>query len=65
VVCCDNGTIDTFEIAQTDKPFKTTSIGVGWEFFCITSGFVAGDVLCFKFNLLDGSPVGRVYKLSL
>ncbi|CAJ2645070.1 uncharacterized protein LOC123905280 [Trifolium pratense] len=22
-VCCDNGTIDTFDVAVTDKPFKT------------------------------------------
>jgi hypothetical protein len=65
LVCCDNGTIDTFEIALTDKPFKTTSIGLGWESFCLASEYVAGDVLCFKFNLFEGSNVARTYKLSL
>jgi hypothetical protein len=65
MVCCDNGTIDTFEIAVTDKPFKTTSIGEGWEIFCATSGFFAGDVLCFKFILFERGNVARVFKLTL
>jgi hypothetical protein len=65
LICCDNGTIDTFVIAQTDKPFKTTSIGVGWESFCIKSEFVAGDVLCFKFEWVDCSHVAHAYKISL
>ncbi|WJX91099.1 DNA helicase [Trifolium repens] len=65
MACCDNGTIDTFDIAMTDKPFKTTSIGLGWNEFCTTSEFVVGDVLCFKFSMFDCSNVGFVYKINL
>jgi hypothetical protein len=65
MACCDNGTIDTFDIAMTDKPFKTTSIGLGWNEFCTTSEFVVGDVLCFKFSLFDRSNVAFVYKLNV
>jgi hypothetical protein len=65
MVCCDNGTIDTFEIALTDKPFKTTSIGVGWETFYATSEFFAEDVLYFKFTIFVRSHVARVCKITL
>ncbi|GAU39759.1 hypothetical protein TSUD_220020 [Trifolium subterraneum] len=51
IVCCDNGNINVFDIALTVNPFKTTSIGVGWNNFCVKGEFVAGDFLCFKFTM--------------
>jgi hypothetical protein len=61
----DNGIIDTFDVALTDKTFKTTSIGIGWDNFCVNKGeFVAGDLLCFKFTLFDRTDVACVYKLN-
>jgi hypothetical protein len=64
VACLDNGMIDTFDVAVTDKPFQTTSIGIGWESFCVNGGFVSGDLLCFKFTLFDRTDVAYVYKLN-
>ncbi|GAU31619.1 hypothetical protein TSUD_63680 [Trifolium subterraneum] len=64
LLCCDNGCIDAIDIALTDKPFITTSVGIGWNNFCVRGEFVAGDFLCFKFTVLNGSNVTCVYKLN-
>ncbi|MCH91783.1 hypothetical protein A2U01_0012713, partial [Trifolium medium] len=64
IVWCDNGTMDSFDVALTDTPFKTTSIGIGWDNFCVRGEFVAGDFLCFKFTLFNPTNVACVYKLN-
>jgi hypothetical protein len=64
IACLDNGMIDTFDVALTDKPFQTTSIGIGWDSFCLNGEFVAGDLLCFKFTFFGRNDVAYVYKLN-
>ncbi|CAJ2645311.1 hypothetical protein L195_g014590 [Trifolium pratense] len=64
IACCDNGMIIPFQVALTDEPFRTTSIGTGWEYFCQENRFVAGDVLCFKFNIWNYSNSVNVYKIN-
>jgi hypothetical protein len=56
--------MDTFDIARTDKPFKTTSIGIGWDNFCMAGEFVVGDLLCFKFATSDRSNLAYVFKMN-
>ncbi|XP_045792312.1 uncharacterized protein LOC123887076 [Trifolium pratense] len=64
IACCDNGMIIPFQVALTDEPFKTTSIGTGWEYFYQENRFVVGDVLCFKFNIWNYSNSVNVYKIN-
>jgi hypothetical protein len=64
-VCCDNGSKTTFKIASTELPFKTTSIGLGWNIFCRNNGFQPGDVLDFKFRVPNQFNVVHVFNVVL
>jgi hypothetical protein len=60
---CDNGTMTVFNIASLDVPFKFTAIGDDWADFCRENNFVAGDDICFKFNLLYSTGFAHVFKI--
>ncbi|CAJ2657469.1 unnamed protein product [Trifolium pratense] len=64
IVCCDNGTMHSFDIALTEIPFRTTTIGIGWDDFCTRGEFFVGDLLCFKFTLFNPTNVAFVFKIS-
>jgi hypothetical protein len=61
--CCDNGTKTLFNVAYTDKPFKTTSLGTGWAKFCRDNEFEVGDKINFKFSHMNPSKVVHVFKV--
>jgi hypothetical protein len=63
-VCCDNGMTTTFEIAYTQEPFHTTSIGLGWKEFCDYNKIGAEDAICFKFDNINPNFVAHLYKLD-
>ncbi|WJX33451.1 hypothetical protein P8452_21657 [Trifolium repens] len=39
ILCCDDGKMTTMSIASTEKPFRTTSIGLGWGDLCVANKF--------------------------
>ncbi|PNX98481.1 hypothetical protein L195_g021729 [Trifolium pratense] len=60
---CDDGGVRVFYVGLVDEPIKITAIGEGWSGFCEEHGFVDGDIICFKFNLLGASGFAYVYKV--
>ncbi|WJX56140.1 hypothetical protein P8452_41829 [Trifolium repens] len=61
-ICCANGNTWNFQVATTDHPLKTTSIGPQWDEFYKQNGFAEGDAITFKFGDLYPSTIVHVYK---
>ncbi|WJX46228.1 hypothetical protein P8452_33049 [Trifolium repens] len=63
-VCCDKGMTFSFNVAYTQKPSHTTSIGLGTKEFCSLKKFGPEDVVCFKFDDVNPISLTHVYKIG-